>query len=323
VGSRYWNPTLSERGATIPVSEKEFGPNLVNAYAKQFVRSPKPEPFFLLYSMVLPHWPFVPTPDSGPGGQRERTDAYQQRLGGEEYFPDMVAYLDRLVGQLVAQLRTMGIEKETLILFTSDNGCARNIISEKGDELIPGGYGTLTDPGTRVPMIAWWPGGIRAGGVCDDLIDFSDILPTLAEIGGHAVPESSIVDGQSFAAQLKGLPAQSRDMVLCDSFSEPIAEPEDVAEKRAYLKKVAHQVRVKMAGRFVRSKRYKLYADERFYDMQNDPEEERELQRLSAEAGAAKEFLEEGLATLPPWSPFLVGPHPAEPHPAELHPVEE
>ena len=120
----------------------------------------------------------------------------------------MVSYLDEQVGKLVRQLKATGQYENTLIIFTSDNGPSFNggtdspwfdsggpFASEKGR-----GKGSVYEGGIRVPMIATWPGHIVAGRVADHVSAFYDVMPTLAELAGVAVPTNS--DGISFLPTL-------------------------------------------------------------------------------------------------------------------------
>jgi len=72
--------------------------------------------------------------------------------------------------------------------------------------------GTMTDRGTHVPLLVRWPGKIKAGGVCEDLIDLTDFLPTICELTGAKLPDQSI-HGRSFAPQLLGKPGQPREWI--------------------------------------------------------------------------------------------------------------
>ena len=105
-------------------------------------------------------------------------------------------------------------------------------------------------------MIASWPGTIKAGVVSQDLIDFSDMLPTFAELGGGHVPQDRKVDGRSFLPQLKGEKGNPRDWVFC------------------WYERNGRRQR---ASQHVRNQRYKLYADGRFFDVVKNPLERKPL----------------------------------------------
>ena len=135
--------------------------------------------------MILTHCPFDPTPDS--------TDWDPKRLGSTTYkgdrnepqrhFRDMVAYADKLVGQIFVQLEKSGIRENTLLIFTGDNGTDKPIVTSWNGTKIAGDKGNMTDAGIRVPLIASWPAGIKKPGrVVDYLAEFSDLMPTLCEV---------------------------------------------------------------------------------------------------------------------------------------------
>jgi len=88
----------------------------------------------------------------------------------------------------------------------------------KDGSTIQGGKGDGTDGGTHVSFIANWKGTVSAGKVCDDLIDFSDFFPTLAELAGASIDKKTKIDGRSFLPQLHGQKGNPRDWVFCYSF---------------------------------------------------------------------------------------------------------
>jgi arylsulfatase A len=116
----------------------------------------------------------------------------------------MVAYADKVVGQIVAQLEKSGVRDNTLLLFTGDNGTDKPIVTPWNGTQVAGGKGTMTDAGTRVPLIASWPAGIKQPGrVVDDLVEFSDMMPTLCEVTGAELPANDPGDGSSIVPILQ------------------------------------------------------------------------------------------------------------------------
>jgi arylsulfatase A len=192
-GPGYYHPRHWEvDGVRQPSDGTTYFPDLIDAWARSFIRDNRDRPFFLQYAMTNPHIPILPTPLSRPG-------ASQRRL-----YADNVAYIDLLVGRLRDELRSLGIERDTLLLFTADNGSwSGGQGTVRGRRLI-GAKSTMAEGGSQVPLIAHWPGTIAPGRICDDLIDFSDILPTLVELAGGKLPRETIVDGRTFAPQLRG-----------------------------------------------------------------------------------------------------------------------
>jgi arylsulfatase A-like enzyme len=127
----------------------------------------------------------------------------------------MVAYADKIVGRIVKALDELGLREETLLLFTGDNGSPRGINSTMGQKVIKGGKGYTTDAGTHVPLIANWKGTIPVGQTCEDLVDFTDFLPTLLQISGAEFPLDTVLDGRSFVPQLLGKIGNPRDWIFC------------------------------------------------------------------------------------------------------------
>src|SRR4030042_5026069 len=101
--------------------------------------------------MALTHDPYCPTPDSADW----RKD---RNASGIEYFADNVAYMDKIVGRLHDKICSLGLEENTLILFTGDNGTGRAVRSRLNGKWIEGGKSLMTDAGTHVPLIAGWKG---------------------------------------------------------------------------------------------------------------------------------------------------------------------
>jgi arylsulfatase A len=226
--------------------------------------------------MILPHWPFEPTPDSAewdPTARRGDTAERGNRQADTRFFDDMVRHVDKIVGRIVANLEEHGLRKNTLVLFTGDNGTFRGLTSRFDGRDWIGGKGRMTDSGTHVPLIANWPGTVTAQQVNSDLIDFSDVLPTLAEASGAKLPEEHSIDGRSFYPQLKGQAGNPREWIYCWYFRNG---------------KPAAGGPGHTAGESARTHRYKLYLNGGFYDVQNDFYEQRPLaaERLTPEQRA-------------------------------------
>ena len=258
--NRYANPGLEINGKEVDFKEGQYGPDVVTDYACEFLRRQQSadQPFFLYYPMILPHWPFEPTPDSpewDPAFRRNDRTEKSQKGTDNKHFADMVAYTDKMVGKIVGELETLGLREDTLVLFTGDNGTYTEITSRFRGRDWKGGKGHMMDNGTHVALIANMPGTVPAGGVNRDLIDFSDFVPTLAEFSGASIPDHVQSDGRSFAPQLRGEPGNPREYVYCWSFRN--GKPVDGGRNHS-------------AGESARDHRYKLYRGGEFYDVMND-----------------------------------------------------
>jgi arylsulfatase A len=303
--SRYWNPRISRNGQLLEGLEDKFGPDIMTDFACDFLSTESSEPFFLYYPMTLPHWPFVPTPDSKPGGSRDLDGEYDGRQGGEEYFPDMVNYLDKLIGRIVTTLREASQLDNTLLIFTCDNGCAINITSEMKGREIKGGKASLPDNGTHVAMVAHWPAKFQQRGIQSQLVDFTDILPTLCDVAGLELDPIK-TDGYSLAPVFTSARYDSgRQWVYCHYIRNGFPKkPDDQTKESAAIKKQNNMIKAKTAGTFVRNHRFKLYGDGRFYDISNDVDEKQPLSEVNKKTAAVIAQLQAVHDTMPKWAYF-------------------
>lgn len=252
--TRYPNPKLEVNGEPVNYSNGEYGPDVVSDYLCDFMERHQDQPFFAYYPMILTHCPFVPTPDSPDWDPTDMGSLVYK--GDAKYFGDMVTYMDKVVGKLMKKLQELGLRERTLIIFTGDNGTDEPVVSELNGRQVAGAKGETTDAGTRVPLIANWPGVVPAGQVCSDLVDFSDVLPTLCEATNIPVPSTPTLDGVSFWPQLQGKAGAPRESMYCW---------------------YARSGKDEEARVFARTQRYKLYRTGEFYDIQNDVLEEQPL----------------------------------------------
>ena len=280
--SRFWHPAILRNGELVETGQDDFGPDIYAEFLLDFIEKNKGEPFFVYYPMALIHAPFVPTPHSKafPENDKHGND--------RKYIGDMVSYTDHLVGRILDKVDELGLGENTLILFTGDNGTTRGIRTQVEGRTVVGAKATPVDGGTHVALLARWKGEIEPGAKNDDLIDFSDFLPTLAEAGDAPLPSGVEFDGRSFLGQLRGLAGNPREWLFMDYDKDPDF-PED---KKKWP-----------PARFARTKQYKLYADGRFFDVPNDWEEESPIP--AGKAGSAGEkaraMLQAVLDKMPPW----------------------
>ncbi|NUQ64619.1 MAG: sulfatase-like hydrolase/transferase [Pirellulales bacterium] len=186
--------------------EGKYLPEIMHQFAADFLARHKDRPFFLYYPISHVHGPIVRTPDSREGADKDRL------------YADNVEYMDKLVGKLIGELDHLQLRSKTLVLFTGDNGTARfgvDLATVHGRR-ISGQKATMLEGGSRVPLIANWPGATPAGKVNRDLTDFSDFLSTFSELGGAKLPEGVTLDSHSFAAQLKGEKGTPREWVYVE-----------------------------------------------------------------------------------------------------------
>lgn len=261
--SRYPNPGLAINGKKVDYRNGEYGPDIVDEHIRDFIVRSKDDPFFVYYPMILPHYPFEPTPDSPDWDPAAKGDLRGQ--GDPKYFADMIRYTDLLVGKVVDALDELGIRDNTLVLFTCDNGTMRGLTSIRNGQPVEGGKLSSTDNGTHVPFIANQPGVVPAGAVNGDLLCVTDLFPTMLAMAGIPTPAGLELDGQNFAPVLRGENAELRDWLYMwwNRNNDPNGP----------------------GGEFARTKRYKRYHDGRFYDLQTDPTEKSPLSPESLTPG--------------------------------------
>lgn len=174
-------------------------------FVETATRTRPDQPFFLYYAMTTPHNPIVPNKEF-VGTSRAGT------------YGDFVVELDHHVGRLLTKLADLAIEKNTIVIFTSDNGPVdrtrgyrtrwvrgdTNIYGHDSNGPFTGWKSGLQEGGHRVPFFVRWPGYIKAGQSCPTTIVFNDVLPTLAEMLDIQLDNNTAEDGESFFKALTG-----------------------------------------------------------------------------------------------------------------------
>lgn len=272
--TRYSNPRLEINGEPVNYTNGEYAPDVTSDFICDFIERHKDKPFFAYYPMILTHCPFVPTPGSVDWDSSDRGSTSYK--GDTTYFGGMVSYTDKIVHKLTAKLDELDLTENTLIVFTGDNGTDKPVISVMNGRTVEGGKGHMTDAGTRVPLIVNWKGVIPEGQVCNDLVDFTDFLPTLCETAGVPLPAELNIDGRSFFPQLTGRTGIPRDWIY-------------IWYSRAGTDGDARV--------FARNQRFKLYRNGTFYDIDNDVLEKKPLQDddLNDETRQIKAMLQKAL----------------------------
>jgi arylsulfatase A len=202
-----------------------YGPDRINEQVLNFIRGNKEKPFFVYYPTLIPHVALhVPDEELEPYLKLKWNDPPFTREGGYGYTPHftpraayaaMITRMDRYMGNVFNLLKDLGLEKDTIILFTSDNGTTHlkgEVDYDFFESVKPlrGLKGSLYEGGVRVPMIARWPGRVKASSQSARTIGAEDCLPTIIELLGldDRVPDG--VDGVSFAPSLLGKKQKER-----------------------------------------------------------------------------------------------------------------
>jgi len=275
-GERFANPLIQQNGEVLERDEDSYGPDIFSDYILDFMERKKDKPFFIYYPMVLVHDPFVPTPDSDTWNEKDLR--YQNDTS---YFKDMVAYTDKIIGRIVAKLAELDLADRTLIIFTGDNGTHYSIYTRTREGVIQGAKGNTIKAGIHVPLIISWPQNIRKGLVYENLIEFSDFYPTLADMVGRDV----ISDGKSFYPLLTGEKPDPRSTAFVH-----------------YDPRWGDRVN-RYRNQFAMTTGYKLYQDGKFYNITSDPGEQNPLDRsaLDDKEMKIKADLEKELKKHPSW----------------------
>lgn len=192
-------------GAGVATERVTYSPDLMIEEALEFIRTNSNQPFSLFFTSTLPHANNeagdrgMEIPDYGIYADRDWPEAQKGHAA-------MISRLDRDVGRILDELKSLEIDEDTLVLFASDNGPHREGGADPGffasSGPLRGIKRDLYEGGIRVPMIAWLPGLVPAGQVSSHPSAFWDILPTFVELSGGEPP--SRVDGLSMVPSLRG-----------------------------------------------------------------------------------------------------------------------
>lgn len=223
IAHTYYPSTWVVNGEELPLDEGTYVHDLIMEKAMNFIESnAKSEtPFFCYIPTAVPH-AAMHAPAELHEKWRKKFPEFDGEIGkygaGGEPCPDvvnpiagfaaMMENLDNQVGEILDTLKELGIDGNTLVMFTSDNGAHKEgghdpeFWNSSGN--LRGHKRDMHEGGIRAPMLARWPGTIAPGATTDLLSGFQDILPTVCELTGQPVPEQN--DGISFVATLKGDP---------------------------------------------------------------------------------------------------------------------
>jgi arylsulfatase A-like enzyme len=165
--------------------------------AVAFIKESKDRPFFLYLPHTAVHLPLFPGKD------------FQGRTGNGG-FGDWVEEVDASVGRVLETLREQGLDDQTLVIFTSDNGPWVGPVKDfTSAGPLRGSKGSTWEGGVRVPTIACWPGRIPAGTSCDAVAGTIDLLPTFVSLAGGQLPAEPVIDGRDISGLLLGTATES------------------------------------------------------------------------------------------------------------------
>ena len=270
------------KGLSPETKRRYYGPELVNRFALDFIETHQDEPFFLYYPMLLVHDEHTPTPDTQPNEHYDNFEVMTHTgikpdnsfgaFKGDDrrFYPDMVAYMDKMIGNVTDQLDRLGLREKTLIVVMGDNGtkAAFSYTLEDGTVFI-GAKGQSKVNGLQVPLILSYPGSIAAGSTYDGLINLTDLLPTLCELADINIPHKEEIDGISFWPQVTG--------------NQNEAHRENLYTWYNANRAMADQSKLITYAQEIGFKRYgpdTNYPNGRFFDLRTDPFEHAGAQKV-------------------------------------------
>lgn len=134
------------------------------------------QPFFISVNFMKNHQPNLPAPE------------YRHKSLAKSKFADSVCELDARVGHLLDKLRELGLDQNTLVFYTTDNGAWQDVFPDAGYTPFRGTKGTVREGGNRVPAIAVWPGKIQPGSKSHEIVGGLDLMATFASVAGESLP---------------------------------------------------------------------------------------------------------------------------------------
>jgi len=284
---RYFPPHLWDNDMKVeipnntPQNPEGYAPDLIQREALSFIEENADKPFFLFLPYTLPHAELMVPEDSlfikykgkfdeapfmgndyKPG---QPSTGYASQEYPKAAYAAMVNRLDVYVGQVMEKLKQLGLEENTLVIFTSDNGPAKEGGADPdffdSNGMFRGYKRDVYEGGIRVPFIAKWPGKITAGSESDHIGAFWDLLPTLGEVVNHDVQTG--IDGLSLLPVMTGEGEQEDHEYLYWEFHEQGGKQ---AVRRGKWKAVRLQVKVQSDN-----------APIELYDLEQDPSEQRDV----------------------------------------------
>ncbi len=273
-GSHPYSYPRGEKGDFGDFKLGEFPPDALTEKALAYLREKRDRPFFLYLSHYYVHTPIHTR-------MRWLFDHYRATLSEERAaYAAMVETLDHLVGRVLSELETQGLAKNTLVIFTSDNGGHPEYASNAP---LRGSKWNLYEGGVRVPFIARWPGRVAAGAVNGETVMTSDVFATFAAAAGATLRAGEGMDAQNLVAILEGKARMVTDRALVWHF--PYYHPEGDRLYPAAKREIGvddfavSQTRPHSAIRVGGHKLIHFYEDGRdeLYDLVADPAEARNV----------------------------------------------
>jgi len=254
---RYWDPYIHTKQGS-KTYKGEFGEDIFSNFLLSFIEQNKAQPWFAYYAMNLPHAPYTTTPHKGK--LDSKLDKHKA----------MVEYADIILARMIQRLEEMGERENTIIIWTTDNGTNKSLVGTLNGRKVRGGKQTTTENGINSPFIISAPGLVPTGVISDTLIDFTDILPTFADLADAKIPSDYTLDGKSFAPYIlnERQDGPRTSILSMGGKNEAAVSAQGIENKFVFRDRV------------IRDKRYKLFVNaaqplsfEKLVDLHTDPEE--------------------------------------------------
>lgn len=251
--------SAGEKPNVILILTDDQGYGDLGCHGNPVIKKNKDAPFFVYLPVNTPHQPFL---------VEERYEAmYRDKEGvPNAAFYGMITKIDENVGRLERELRRLGLDEDTILIFMTDNGTSAGLRWIKGGKTVGynagmrGKKGAAYDGGHRVPCWFHWPGGnLQGGRDVDRLADHVDLLPTLVDLCGLQVPENLRFDGTSLKPLLRGDDTSWPDRTL-------VAELQLVVDRPLKWRRCA-----------VMTDRWRLVNGEELYDIEADPGQRQDI----------------------------------------------
>lgn len=182
-------------------TEEGYLTHLLSRYTVEFIERNKDRPFFIYLAHSCPHAPHMLPGDPPIYGTKPPSKT--EHVQPEKYVP-MITEMDKGIGEIIGKLRELGIEKNTLVLFSSDNGPVADMAPIASAGPYRGGKGDMYEGGHRVPFVAWWPGTIQPGTTSAATAITMDLMPTFIDLAGLPPQARPALDGVSLKPLLLG-----------------------------------------------------------------------------------------------------------------------
>ncbi len=172
--------------------------------AVDFIARHKDEPFFLYVPHPIPHRPLHMSPPFMEAVPADIRAKLKDEVGvdyatRDKIYNQAISEIDWSVGRILDALKANGLDENTLVIYSSDNGPSVGRTAP-----LTGGKGSSYEGGMRVPTVVRWPGGVPAGQVNDEVMTAMDLLPTFAKLGGAGLPDDRVIDGRDILPVLRG-----------------------------------------------------------------------------------------------------------------------